>query len=284
MISRRTTLQIANIICEEFTHQVRETDIRGNFRGYVYRVKGEELRDFLFEFNVDGFVIEKICHSFMRKEELKKDILNIHTGMLYSKLNYSKFINMGQKAIKGMAIGILYRRLQEKHLENLENLLRIDGYIYENEKLYVINTDVDDKTNIIKSKFKQFKFNNEEEFETFYNNMNEHYENSKWEDSIHNSRKLYEIVLKECAMYYSINIAKDGEDLIDARAVDVRRYLEKVEFFSEDEANIIQYYYKYLSNIGSHPKLALKEQAEFSRVMSINTMLYAINRLENYNK
>lgn len=284
MISRRTTLQIADIMCKEFTHEVRETDIRGNFRGYVYKVKEDKLRDFLFEFNVDGFVIDKISHSFMTKEDLKKDILNIHTGMFYNKLSYSKYINMGQKDIKAMAIGILYRRLQPEYLNNLENLLRIDGYIYEEEKLYEINIDVDDKASIIKSKFKQFKFSNEEEFNTFYNNMNEHYENSKWEDCIHNSRKLYEIVLKECAIYYSSKIINDGENLTTAKPVNIRQYLEKVQFFSEDEANIIQYYYKYLSNIGSHPKLALKEQAEFSRVMSINTMLYAINRLENYNK
>lgn len=160
--------------------------------------------------------------------------------------------------------------------------MRIDGYIYEKEKLYEINTDVDDKANLIKSKFKKYGFNNETEFDVFYANMNEHFENSKWEDSIHNSRKLYEIVLKECAIYYSKNIAKDNEKLSNAKPIDVRLYLEKNNYFSEDESNIIQYYYKYLSNIGSHPKLALEEQADFSRVMSINTILYAINRLEKY--
>ena len=172
--------------------------------------------------------------------------------------------------------------MQPESLEALENLLRIDGYIYEKEKLYEINTDVDDKANLIKNKFKKFGFNNEEEFDTFYSNMNEHFENSKWEDSIHNSRKLYEIVLKECAIYYSKNIVKDNENLSNAKPVDIRLYLEKNKYFSDDESNIIQYYYKYLSNIGSHPKLALEEQADFSRVMSINTILYAINRLEKF--
>ena len=42
----------------------------------------------------------------------------------------------------------------------------------------------------------------------------------------------------------------------------------------------VQLYYKYISNIGSHPKIALQEQADFSRVMSVNIMLYALNRLE----
>ena len=242
----------------------------------------DELRSFLFEFGIDGFTIEKISHSFITKENLKKDILNIHTGYFYNKEKYFNFTKMGQKDIKGLAIGILYRKLQPESLEVLENLLRIDGYIYEKEKLYEINTDVDDKANLIKSKFKKFGFNNEEEFDVFYSNMNEHFENSKWEDSIHNSRKLYEIVLKECAIYYSENIVKDNKNLLNAKPVDIRLYLEKNKYFSDDESNIIQYYYKYLSNVGSHPKLALEEQADFSRVMSINTILYAINRLEKF--
>lgn len=282
MISRRTTLLIADIICNSFTHQVRDTDGYGRTRGYTNRVKEEELRNFLFEFNIDGYTINHLCESYYSEETLKKYILNMHTGYFYNKVNYNKYVSLGQKDIKGMAIGILYRRLQPESLDMLENLLRIDGYIYEKEKLYEINTDVDDKANLIKSKFKKYGFNNETEFDVFYTNMNEHFENSKWEDSIHNSRKLYEIVLKECAIYYSKNIAKDNEKLSNAKPIDVRLYLEKNNYFSEDESNIIQYYYKYLSNIGSHPKLALKEQADFSRVMSINTILYAINRLEKF--
>lgn len=282
MISRRTTLLIADIICNSFTHEVRETDLYGRTRGYSTKVMEDELRDFLFEFGIDGFTIEKISHSFITKADLKKDILNIHTGYFYNKEKYFNFTKLGQKDIKGLAIGILYRKLQPESLEALENLLRIDGYIYEKEKLYEINTDVDDKANLIKNKFKKFGFNYKKEFDVFYSNMNEHFANSKWEDSIHNSRKLYEIVLKECAIYYSENIAKDNENLLNAKPVDIRLYLEKNNYFSDDESNIIQYYYKYLSNIGSHPKLALEEQADFSRVMSINTILYTINRLEKF--
>lgn len=284
MISRRTTLLVADIICNEFTHNVTKKDRRGHVKGYACNVKEEELRNFLFEFNVDGFTIQKLSCSYWEKEDLKKEILNMHTGFFYNKANYNKFVNIGQKDIKCLIIGILSRKLQQESLSALENLLRIDGYIYENEKLYEINMDVDDKANIIKKKFKKFGFFNKEEFDVFYNNMNEHFENSKWEDVIHNSRKLLEIVLKECAVYYSKNISNDKEELINKRPVDIRRYLEKINYFSEDESNIVHYYYKYLSNIGSHPKLALEEQADFSRVMSINTILYSINRLEKYIK
>ena len=283
MISRKTTLLIANIISNVFTHRIADKDTYGHVRGFPYREKEEELRNFLFEFNVDAFSIEKLCNKFIEKEKLRVCILNMHTGYFYNKKDYNQFTKMGQNDLKCLAIGILSQKLQPESLTMLENFLRMDGYIYEKEKLYEINTDVDDKTNIIKAKFNKFHFENKEEFNTFYNNMNEHFENSKWEDVIHNSRKLFEIVLKECANYYSKNINKDNKDFNNAKPVDIRKYLESTNYFSEDEINIIQYYYKYLSNIGSHPKLALQEQAEFSRVMSINTILYSINRLEKYN-
>ena len=126
MISRRTTLLIANIICNSFTHEVRETDYRGYTRGYSKKVIENKLRDFLFEFNVDGFTIDKISHSFVSKEDLKKDILNMHTGYFYNKEKYFNFTGMGQNDIKMLAVGILYKRIQPESLDALENLLRID--------------------------------------------------------------------------------------------------------------------------------------------------------------
>lgn len=116
MISRRTTLLIADIICNSFTHQVRNTDGYGRTRGYTNRVKEEELRNFLFEFNIDGYTINHLCESYYSEETLKKNILNMHTGYFYNKVNYNKFVSLGQKDIKGMAIGILYRRLQPESL------------------------------------------------------------------------------------------------------------------------------------------------------------------------
>ena len=86
----------------------------------------------------------------------------------------------------------------------------------------------------------------------------------------------------ECARYYSSNIAKDNEITGNEKPVQIREYLDKKNYFSEDESNIIRYYYKYVSNIASHPKIALQEQADFSRAMSVNTMLYALNRLEKF--
>lgn len=282
MISRKTTLMIANIISNNFLHDVRESYNNGRNYKYVKRVDADILRDFLFEYGVSGFSIEKICKSFYDKQALKENIMNMHTGIFYNKINYSQYQNYGQSDLKSIVTGLLDINIQKEDQKILENYLRIDGYIYENGKLYEINTDVDDKASIIKFKFKNLNLDQQKEFEEFYNNMNEHFENSMWSDVIHNSRKLYEIVLMECAKYYSKNVIKDMRIKGNETPIEIREYLEKNNYFSEDEANIIRYYYKYISNIGSHPKIALQEQADFSRVMSINTMLYALNRLEKF--
>ena len=284
MISRRTTLVVANIICNNFTKRSADKYSNGVIHGYSDKVEANKLRDFLFEFNVSGFAIEHICEDYYTKEHLKEMILNMHTGLFYSRKEYRKFEKMGQQDLKNIVIGILSRQLQIESIPVLENLLRIDGYIYEKEHLYEINTDINDKFDIIKNMYNSFGFDNIKELDSFYNNMNEHFENSKWEDSINNSRKLYELILKNCAEYYSKNIEKTNKSFDNVLAVKVREYLEKVAFFSQDEINIIQYFYKYMSNIGSHIKLALEEQADFSRVIAINIILYSLRRLESYNK
>ena len=207
--------------------------------------------------------------QILRRQEIPKE-------------KYKQFESYGQDDIKSLIIGILDREISKERTEMLINSLKIDGYIYNDKKLYEINTDIDEKVSLIKLKFKNMSFDNFEEFDRFYNNMNKCFETSMWEDVIHNSRKLYEIVLMESAKKYSSLL--QGSLIIKGteKPVEIREYLEKNDFFSEDEANIIRHYYKYLSNIGSHPKMALKEQAEFSRVISINTILYIINRLEKY--
>lgn len=282
MISRKTTLYIANIIIDKFTYQKWNSSHSGGYYSqYIYH---EKIRDFLYESGVDGWSVDKIYDTYS-VEKLKGYILNMETGRFYNLEKYNQFKKMGQKDLKAIIIGIFENKKQLGILtEELENLLRIDGYIYNNGNLYEVNTDVEEKMELIKIKYKYFNFDQEIEFDTFYNNMNEHFTNSKWEDSIHNGRKLYEMILSKVAKCYS-RIIGDNKISGNEMQVQVREYLEEKEFFSEDEINIVRYYYKYISNIGSHPKLALKEQADFCRVLTVNICLYALNRLEQfYNK
>lgn len=282
MISRKTTLYIANIIIDKFTYQKWSSSHSGGYYSqYIYH---EKIRDFLYESGVDGWSVDKIYNTYS-VEKLKGYILNMETGRFYNLEKYNQFKKMGQKDLKAIIIGIFENKKQLGILtEELENLLRIDGYIYNNGNLYEVNTDVEEKMELIKIKYKYFNFDQEIEFDTFYNNMNEHFTNSKWEDSIHNGRKLYEMILSKVAKCYS-RIIGDNKISGNEMQVQVREYLEEKEFFSKDEINIVRYYYKYISNIGSHPKLALKEQADFCRVLTVNICLYALNRLEQfYNK
>ena len=283
MISRKTTLYVANIIIDKFTYEKYNRRTSGGGY-YSHIVAQEKLRDFLYESGVDGWSIDKIHIIYSDIDKLKSYILNMETGRFYNLEKYTQFRKMGQNDIKAIIIGLFEHQNElDINLNKLENLLRVDGYIYNNGNLYEVNTDVEEKIELIKIKYKYFNFDQELEFNTFYNNMNEHFTNSKWEDSIHNGRKLYEMILLKVAKCYS-NIIGDNKIHGNEKQVQIREYLENKEFFSEDEINIIRYYYKYISNIGSHPKLALQEQADFCRVLTINICLYALNRLEQFYK
>ena len=290
MISRKTTLLIADAISEVFTetkHGVKfdERSPFGRRRSGTRtetKTLSEELRDFLFEYDADGYTVNQLNKTY-GKTTLKESILNMATGRFYHSYQPSSYKTKGQEDLKAIATGILSNKeMFKSYVVELENLLRMDGYIFEDDSLYSINTDVHDKFSIIEVKYKQLGLNKEVEFNTFYKNMNNHFETSKWTDAIHNSRQLCEIALSECAKKYSANVIKDNQINGTEQPVKIRLYLESNNFFSDEESKIVQYFYNYISNNGGHPKLAVKEQADFSRVIAINICLYALNRLESF--
>ena len=72
---------------------------------------------------------------------------------------------MGQNDIKAIIIGLFEHQNElDINLNKLENLLRVDGYIYNNGNLYEVNTDVEEKIELIKIKYKYFNFDQEEQF------------------------------------------------------------------------------------------------------------------------
>lgn len=72
---------------------------------------------------------------------------------------------MGQNDIKAIIIGLFEHQNElDINLNELENLLRVDGYIYNNGNLYEVNTDVEEKIELIKIKYKYFNFDQEEQF------------------------------------------------------------------------------------------------------------------------
>lgn len=90
MISRKTALFIANVVANNFVHECMENYNGGRNHKYVKRVSAERLRDFLFEYEVRGFSIEKMCKSFHTQQDLKEDVMNMHTGIFYNGTNYTK--------------------------------------------------------------------------------------------------------------------------------------------------------------------------------------------------
>lgn len=91
MISRRTTLLISNMVCDKFTTKTYSPyDLPSPYSDGDAEclVDANNLRDFLFEFNVDGYTIDYLCLDYLTKESLKEYILNMHTGRFYSTQNY----------------------------------------------------------------------------------------------------------------------------------------------------------------------------------------------------
>ena len=274
MISRRTTMKIAGYLYDNFT-ELKKIN-RGAFGRDNYkwerRVKKEQFKEFLYLSGVHPFTYNKMSIVY-DATQLKDDVLNMETGMFYHKFEYMKYRNFGQEDLKKLSLAILNKQGAEYSQFDLYNSLLLDGYELRDNKLYEVNSDMKEEVSLLKKLYTKYKLPCSDEFIKFYDDMVEHFSNGKWEDSIHNGRKVLEIVLR-----YQNSIS-DNKITEQSKPVEVREYLEKKGFFSDKEIMLIKDYYGYISNIGSHPKLARETQANFTRILTINISLYVLNRL-----
>lgn len=279
MISRRSTMKIAEYLYDNFTKSKRVN--YGSFGRNNYKwersVKKEQFKEFLYLSGVHPFTYNKMSIVY-DADRLKDYVLNMETGMFYHKIEYMKHRNIGQEDLKKLALAILNRQGTDYSQFDLYNSLLLDGYELRDNKLYKVNSDMKEEVSLLKKLYTKYKLPCSEEFIKFYDDMVEHFSNGKWEDSIHNGRKVLEIVLRSSAIIYQNSIS-DNNITEQSKPVKVREYLEKIGFFSDKEIMLIKDYYGYISNIGSHPKLARETQANFTRILTINISLYVLNRL-----
>ncbi|MCK4823121.1 hypothetical protein KA005_45595, partial [bacterium] len=113
----------------------------------------------------------------------------------------------------------------------------------------------------------------------------EHYIEEKWDDSISNSRKYLESVLREVA---NAHCFKEKEKPINEDiykwAGKVRDYLNDVGLLEKKEKDALSKIYGLLSETGSHPYMAKNDQARLLRHLSLTFSQFVLIRFRGYLK
>lgn len=173
--------------------------------------------------------------------------------------------------------------IRSKIIELVKSL-ELDGYIYNNSRLLIPESDVLDikeEKGVLENLFNLLGLQNKETIFHHLSLSEEHYINSKWDDSISNSRKFLEGVLQEVAAKHSANVKKiDITDSIYSKPVRVREYLEKERLMESKEVGTLASVYGLLSETGGHPYMAQNDQARLLRHLSLTFAQFVMLRLQ----
>jgi hypothetical protein len=295
MISRRSTIAIADAYHAHFTSIFHYSSSHSEFK-----YKREELYDFLFANNFDAWILNAFRGiSMFTQRGLKDFIMKIHTGESLASgtptWSWENRSVLGQRILKDLAECIIRLRYEDKHFgefrkweidttDSMIKSLELDGYIYRQGILWVPEETVlqeREEEGVLLGLISSLQFQDPQTLKHHLELSASHYQESRWDDSISNSRKLLEGVLQQTAGRHAhiVGSAPPGQEVL-AKPVSVREYLEKVGLLEKKEKEALAHIYGLLSNTGGHPYIAQRDQARLMRHLALTFCQFVLLRLE----
>lgn len=287
-------MSISNAFTKKFTHSSYS-----HHGGTTESVYTENLYDWLYEREYEAWFCNSIKGIFHIRV-FKEFLLKIHTGESLVGATpdwpWDKRQDLGQQYLERLSQDFLLWFKENsgdkwtvgQHKENNDELMRrleIDGYLFDGTILLKSEEevlDVEAERGLLHSLYRSLSLERESEAFTFLDLSEKHYVNGDWSDSIGNSRKFLELILKQVAVCHSrksnsnLNPGKAG------RPVYIREYLENEGLFEKREKETVDKIYGLLSHTGSHPYMAEKDQARLLRQLTLTTTQFVLLRLQGF--
>jgi len=286
MISRRTTRWLAEAYIAIFSSD-SGLDL-------------EELADFIYDEEYENW----FWNIFLTSQDarlVKQRILNLHTGDTldwfktpFSNLRSEERIRAGQDYLRRLAQSLLRQCAEAEASENSVQItvllayLELDGYVYKDGILYATEHSVIDETE--ERSYLELLIGNanlpDTSLITHHLQLSEQaYIDSRWNDTISNARNFLEAILSQVAE--GLQMKKNGSALpidIAARPVEIRKHLEREGLINGTEREALARIYGLISNTGSHPNMAHKDQARLMRNLALTFSQYILLQWEGYLK
>ena len=295
MISRRATKEI-----EETYHIFFRDHHKVHGYNYVTWIKINELYDFLFVNNFDTWLLNLFKQINSSKErDFKEFILRLHTGesIAQATLDWSWQDRemLGQRILKDLAETLIRERLnnpdffgskqyQIDAVDNMRRTLELDGYVFRDGILWVPEESVVDtveEQGLLENLMATMSLPNIPLIKHHLELSVSNFQESKWDDSISNSRKVLESVLSQTAERLGAYYESDSLSPDDLNwASRVRDYLERKNILDKKEKETISKVYSLLSELGGHPYIADRDQARLMRHLALTFSQFVLLRLD----
>lgn len=293
MISRRTTRLLAYSLVSKLRHKHYEGGGR-----YRYSLNPAEVYDFFFENEYQAWLCNAArgAADYCRYDtrQFTDFILRIHTGESVASATrswtWAQRERLGQKLLKDLAEDIAKHQQGDvdgaSPLGQLVQSLELDGYVFRNNVLLTPEADVlevEEETGVLQHLYSELHLSNQETVFHHLSLSEEHYIAHKWDDSISNSRKFLEGVLREVAVgHHQAAFGSEISSEVYSKPVRVRDYLESSELLAPKEKTALSSSYGLLSETGGHPYMAEGEQARLLRHLALTFSQFVLLRLQGF--
>jgi hypothetical protein len=298
MISRRTARTLAQAYADIFSHEYRG----GTHYNPVYKqlVSGKGLYDYLYVRDHDAWflaAIEDLNNS--GKRDLMELIMGLHTGLSLRRFTLEwkngDREKLGQRLLFRLAEDMLYLRESEEGRHWISNSdqkivnlliaqLELDGYSYRNGHLRQLESNVLDEQaeiGMIEDLWVVLELNNRDVAFKRLKDAELGYCEGRWSNCISDARAFMESSLQEVAdKHHRATTGEALEERIYDKAIEVRFYLEKSGLFSHEEIMAVKEVYGLMSETGSHPYIARKDQARLTLNLALTIGQFALLKLQ----
>jgi hypothetical protein len=224
--------------------------------------------------------------------------MQLHTGESVAtatpKWTWPQRQTLGQSLLKQLAECLIKERLtnpeferygdsDKKAVDAMRSALELEGYIYKDGTLYVPEESVlqePEEQGLLVAMMTELGLQDIETLKHHLDLSATHYQDEKWDDSIGNSRKVLEGVLRQVALRTG---GRKGTPALTEEELDrpakVREHLESCGILEKKEKDTLSQVYGLLSETGGHPYVAQKDQARLMRHLSLTFCQFVLLRL-----
>jgi hypothetical protein len=301
MISRKSTKTIADSYCSCFAY-INSSGTNSGYRHSTVYI--ERLYDFLFVNDFTPWLLNAFNKiSRVTPRDLQEFIMRIHTGessfTATQQWSWEQRRVLGQQILKDLAECLIRERLDNSEFETyghkdkdavdrMRLSLELDGYIFRNNNLWIPEETIIDEAEeqgVLENLMISLKLSDILTLKHHLELTVIDYQESRWDDSISNSRKVLDGVLSQTAARLGSITGLDvlSSEQLD-RAVDVRDYLERNKILEKKEKETIKQVYGLLSDTGGHPYIAGRDQARLMRHLALTFSQFVLLRLEGFHK
>jgi hypothetical protein len=292
MISRRTALALAQFYRGRFCGGGEDSDLTENCQLY----------DFLYERDYPSWFCTLAKQECLRGRGLQEWVMKLHTSESLRPVTKQGFTpdearQLGQGYLVRLATDAInwFRDLEafgpEKvglalHHATLLKSLELDGYTYRDGRLHPPESDVLDTTEVagvLEGLYTELGLGDQVTAQHCLKLSEDSWLGGRWDDCINNSRRFVECVLREVAAAHSLQ--QHGNPLppkTHSKPELVRQYLRAEGLLDLKEEEAIRSVYGLLSNTGSHPYIAQKDQARLLRQQALLLSQFVMLRYQGF--